>query len=57
MVMGSWLIEKLRSQQQKVLESKVDREFGEGTFRRLEKEKDSQKNGGGDQVSGESSSQ
>ena len=44
MVLSSWLIEKKREWEQKQLEERVDKEFGEGTFEWLRQERDN-KNG------------
>jgi hypothetical protein len=44
MVMGAWIIEKVREQQRKELADKIDQTFGKGTFERLEQEKSKAQN-------------
>ena len=39
MVLGTWLIEKIRERQRKERAEWVDKEFGAGTFERLEEDK------------------
>ncbi len=39
MVLGGWLKEKVREQQRKELADRIDKLYGEGTYARLEEEK------------------
>ena len=53
MVMGSWLIQKIRDQEEKKLAERVDRVFGAGTYKRLEEQKRRQGSVGGVDAGGD----